>query len=144
MQFFLTVNAIIIAAIFTIFQLDKTAFDIRAVIAIGFLSLVGITLTAMALRILHGHREFYLGVLVRKSLLEKELGFYDTTIRGVDLSLPWSIASQDLAELIQDPSGWQRRWLWRGKVTPFLRYTYLVIIAIYVLISAALVLSLFW
>ncbi|MBI1923856.1 hypothetical protein HYR99_06360 [Candidatus Poribacteria bacterium] len=137
-QFFLTVNAIIIAAIFTIFQLDKTPFDIRRIVAISLLAVVGLVLTVMALRILRGHREFYLGVLVRKSLLEKELGFYDVTLSCVDFSLPWQILPQDLTELIKDPIEWQRRWLWRGKVTPFLRYTYLVVIAIYVLILVAL------
>lgn len=71
---------------------------------------------------------------MRKSLLEKELGFYDVSIHGVDLSLPWQISPSDLAELTQDPIKWKRRWLWRGQVTPLLRAAYQGVMGVYIAI----------
>jgi hypothetical protein len=131
-RFFLTVNGIIIAAIGSVFVREHNTLETGVTIAA--LAVFGLILTIIALHILGGHREYYLAMLVRKTLLESELGFYDVKLYGVDLSLPWRVEEQDLKELKNNPVEWQKQQMWRGKITPYLRYTYWMVIAIYVVI----------
>jgi len=52
-------------------------------IIIVILAIIGLFLTLIAISILGKQRGYYLEMLLRKTLLEKELGFYDVHIHGV-------------------------------------------------------------
>src|SRR4051794_21671680 len=57
------------------------------------IALCGITVTLAARFMLKRHRIYYLEMLVKKSLLEKELGLYERRLAGsaVDWALPWRL-----------------------------------------------------
>jgi len=129
-RFFLTVNGIIVAAIIAIFRLDRT---LPMGIIIAILAIIGLFLTLIAINILGKHREYYLGMLLRKTLLEKELGYYDVHIRGVDLSFPWSVDVQYIDDMALDPNKWKKEQRFRkGTISRLLWLTYWLFVAIYI------------
>jgi hypothetical protein len=132
-RFFLTVNGIIVAAIFALYRIEGGT--VTGVI-ISVLAGLGLFLTAVADRILAKHRQYYLEMLLRKTLLEKELGFYESNIAGVDLSFPWKVDAKDLDE-IRDSEKWKTDQSWRpGTISRLLKVTYRVFIAFYVVALA--------
>jgi hypothetical protein len=70
-RFFLTVNGIVIAAAFGISKLQDK--DVLTGVLIASLAAVGIIVTLIARTILAKHRDYYLGILIRKTLIEREL-----------------------------------------------------------------------
>jgi hypothetical protein len=106
---FLTANSFLFVAI-----AGLLAFGVpgaRAQWLVVVLSATGIALTLVARYILRRHRNYYLQMLLRKSLLEWELGFYDTKLCGsnTDLAFPWRLTPEVVQELKRDPEPWIQR-----------------------------------
>lgn len=134
-RLFFTINGLVATIMGVV---GRQAEYVQDGVAVGALAIIGLVLSAIALRVLSMHWSTYLGVLVRKTLLENELGFYRTQVRGVDLSLPWSVEGSDgsLGALLRDPRAWydrQRKW---GGLLLLLSLMYVVVMAVY---AAALV-----
>lgn len=130
-RFFVTVNGIIVAAIFAIFRLDWT---LRTGVAIVILAGIGLFLTLIATSILEKHRNYYLEMLLRKTLLEEELGFYESHLQGIDLSFPWKADVKDINEIVADPDKWKAKQRWHhGTISRLLRMTYWLFIVLYVI-----------
>lgn len=132
-RFFLTLNGIIVAGIIAIFRFIP-GFQTGLIIAV--LTILGLILTIIATSILGKHRDYYLQMLLRKTLLEKELGFYSIHINGVNLSFPWSVEERYVtSEIVTDPVKWRMEQRFRsGTITRLLRLTYWIFIGIYVAI----------
>jgi hypothetical protein len=113
--FFLTVNAVLVAALATLYgtwlargpQAPSGPLWIML-----FLGLVGLLFTWQAMLILSRHREYYLGMQLLKSLIEKDLGFYDILLGQTDLSFPSRVPAEHLPQLFADPIEWlhDRKW----------------------------------
>jgi hypothetical protein len=104
---------------------------------------LGIFLTLAGRYILKRDRVYYLQMLLKKSLLEDELGFYQIKFSGseTDLSLPWRLSPEVFAELRQNPAEWTARQIrGPGTIARWLFVTYEVLLAIY----ALALLSLLW
>jgi hypothetical protein len=145
-RFFLTVNGIIIAAIFAVFarywtpQGDEKSHILAGTIVI--LSGIGLFLTVIAVRILKKHRDYYLNMLLLKTLLEKELGFYEPDFQGIDLSFPWKVEHKSVDKALKEPDKWitSQRWR-RGTISRMLWMTYWFFIALY---GVAIIAALHW
>lgn len=132
-RFFVAANAVIGAAGFA---LMRDAPTVKNGVAILLLAVFGALVTVAALFILRGHRDYYLGVLVRKTLLERQLGFYEVRLAGLDISLPWNVPSRFVDDVERDAEQWMTRHRWRGKITWLLRLIYLVIVALHAAVAA--------
>ncbi len=110
-RFFTTVNGILLAGVF---GLSRTGISPWAA---GWLtvclSLIGAFLTVTGHYILTRHREYYVNMLLRKSLIEEELGLYERRLGSVDMSFPWSVPAEFLHRLRSDPGGWIQEQLSR-------------------------------
>lgn len=140
-RFFLTVNGIVIAATFGIGKSQDK--DVLTGVMIASLALVGLFLTIIARSILAKHRDYYLAMLVRKTLIEREFGFYDQGLTGIHMSFPWNVDKQFLDCLASNPSHWLSEQKRRsGTITRLLFLVYEVVIGIHLLILLAAVLGL--
>src|SRR4051812_8310244 len=70
MKFFLTINGFIMVLFVTFMVIHST-------LVLFLLAMLGLLLTLVARYILKRNRVYYLQMLMKKTLLEKELGFYD-------------------------------------------------------------------
>jgi hypothetical protein len=140
-RFFLTVNGIVIAATFGIAKIQDK--DALTGVMIASLAVVGLIVMFIARSILAKHRDYYLAMLLRKTLIEREFGFYDQDLAGIHMSFPWNVDKQFLDCLASNPSQWlseQKRR--RGTITRLLFLVYEGVIGIHVLILLAAVLGL--
>jgi hypothetical protein len=87
---------------------------------IGFVALFlcAAFVLVVARYILKRNRTYYLQMLLKKTLLEDELGFYREKFPDTetDLAFPWRLTPEVVAELKKDPDGWIRKSI-RGKGT---------------------------
>src|ERR1043166_1783537 len=98
------------------------------------LSLLGAYLTLTARYILKRHRIYYLQMLARKSLIEDELGFYQTKIAGtaMDLAFPWRVTPEVVAEIKRNPEAWvEKNGSGEGTIAQWQFLIYEVLIALY-------------
>src|SRR2546430_2453377 len=102
MTLFLGMNALLLGAVIFLGLMDPNGLG-GAVVC-----LLGIFLTLGGRFMLKRHRIYYLEMLAKKSLLEKELGFYDRTLAGskIDLALPWRLKPEVVAEIAQNCEAW--------------------------------------
>ena len=122
-RFFLAVNGVIIAAFFAI--AGTTPATILTGSLLSGLAILGLALTLVARQILTKHRRYYLDMLLRKTLIDLDLGFYGSKIHGVTLSLPWMVAEADLSALQEDPGAWlQHQERRKGTITRLLFLVY--------------------
>src|SRR5213596_2776047 len=84
LRFFLSFNAILIAACVAVTRLQRI--NAPAAIILGILAVVGLTVTILARKIMITQRDYYLRMLFKKALFEEQLGFYDTKLSGVDMT----------------------------------------------------------
>lgn len=140
-RFFLTINGIIIAAIFAVLARYLTSDTSRTGGLVGvviILSIVGLFLSIIAIMILKKHRDYYLNMLLLKTLLEKMLGFYELDFQGIDLSLPWKVEEKDVKEALKRPDKWMAEQRWRPRtISRLLRITYWLFIVIYIIVIIA-------
>lgn len=138
-KFFLAVNGIIVAAIATVF---KDGDESQSFAVISTLAVTGLLLTIVALGILKRHRTYYLDMLLKKSLIEKELGFYDIVIESTELSFQWNVPKEKLHQL-RVPETWKKSEMWRRSSIAFrLLAAYWFLIVIYALMLILLLVSL--
>jgi hypothetical protein len=88
-RFFLTVNGILLAGIAGLVKLDT--YSNGTALMVVLLGVLGLAVTLVARRILKGHRDYYTEMLLRKTLIEYDLGFYSHELSGIDLSFPWRL-----------------------------------------------------
>jgi hypothetical protein len=114
--------------------LGRQAEYVQDGIVVGVLAIIGLIVNVVAVRVLAMQWSAYLGVLLRKTVLEDELGFYRMRVRGVDLSLPWSVGGEhgSLDVLLRDPRAWYARQRRFGALFLLLCSMYAIVIAIYV------------
>ena len=140
-RFFVTVNGIIIAAAFGISKLQGR--DAITGILIVLLAVAGLLLTLTARTILTRHRKYYLQMLYRKTMIERELGLYDVRLVGSDLSFPWNVEGKYIPCMESDPSGWRDEQMRRkGTITRLLFLVYEGVICAHLLILIAAVIGL--
>jgi hypothetical protein len=133
-RLFLAINGIIIAGVLAVWRGYIANGGLIAVI----LSAVGIVITIQALMILKKNRQNFVRMQVLRGLLENELGFYNNELKGVKLLFPWGPDKDEYQKnLVNDPLGWEKGQIWRGKVTIHLRFIFLLIIGIYIAILLA-------
>ena len=105
------------------------------------LAVAGLGLTLIGRYILRRHRVYYLQMLLKKCLLERELGLYDTKLCNstTDLAFPWRLTPAVVEDLRREPEAWVEKSI-RGPGT-IARYQFLLYDALLVLYAAALLLS---
>jgi hypothetical protein len=135
-RFFLTVNGIIIAALFAVVTCYLTSeASVKVYMLMGTVGIVavgGLLLTIIAVKILKKHRTYYLNMLLVKTLLEKELGFYEINYQGIELAFPWKIDKEFNDIELQRPDRWLIRQMWRsGTISRLLWLTYWSFIVLY-------------
>jgi polyferredoxin len=126
-RFFLTVNGVLIAAGFTVARVDTptptTGLTLMALVVLG------LVFTIVALRIFTYQRRNFVEMMVQKTLIDKELGFYETNINGVDLSFPWKVDRQYVPNLQSNPSKWQKEQRWRKRsISRLLLYVFVIML----------------
>jgi hypothetical protein len=132
LRFFLSFNGILIGAALAIFKIQK--FDSNTAVVLGSLSIFGFLITLAARMILTRQRDYYNQMLLKKSLIEDELGFYQATVSGTDLSFPWKVEADDLSAIRNAASLWIREQKRRkGSITRLLFIIYETLIAFYLI-----------
>lgn len=129
-RFFWTVNGIFIAAAFTVLSKNKTSFPS---VSLSVLCLITSTLlTAVGLYILRKHRKYYISMLLKKTLIEIELGFTKHALSpGVNAAFPWVVETKYHEEMLRDPGDWLKKQVFRpGTISDKLRIVYVSMIAI--------------
>lgn len=138
-RFFLAINVVILASIFTIISGSLTP---KLSLIVALLALIGLGGTVTALRIFSRHRKYYISILLRKTLIEKEMGFYDTCLSETDLSFPWKVDREYVESLCENPKKWLSDQKWRkGTISRMLKGTYQFVGFIYVIILIVIVIS---
>ena len=136
---FLALNAVllvIIIGLLVLLPLNKGIGFLLAVVAVA-----GALLTIAARFILKRHRIYYLQMLVKKSLIEDEFGFYKTKIAGTenDLAFPWRLTPEVIAEIKQNSEAWIKKSV-RAKGTiarvQFLIYDVLIVFHAFMFVIA--------
>lgn len=77
-------------------------------LAIPLLALVGLVVTLLARGIYYKQREYYVRMLAKQLLLEKQLGFDDLKVGTLDLSFPWGTYSPGCMYLLEKDS---EKWI---------------------------------
>jgi hypothetical protein len=99
-QFFLWVDLVIL---FAIFAINRHSWFLVFLFSIG-----GFLLTLVARYILRRNRFYYVQMLLKKTLLEDDLGFYQQNFPGTntDLAFPWRVAPEKIPLLKEKPEQW--------------------------------------
>ena len=134
-RFFLTINGVIIVAIYTI------AFSFSSLNNLYFilpLAVIGFVLTIISFFILRKQRDYYINMLKTKTLLEKDLGLCEI-IDDIYLSFPWNIEKKFIDEMIKNDN-WKTEHRWRiGTISHLLMLTYLFVFIIYSIIIICII-----
>lgn len=142
LKLFLILNAFF--AISIVALLNRRPLSHPTAVLLAVLAAGGIFLTLTARYILKRHRIYYLQMLAKKSLLEKELGFYQTKFDGsaTDLSFPWRLSPEVVAEIQQNFEAWIEKSI-RARGT-MARAQFLIYEALIGLYALTLVLAMIW
>ena len=111
----------------------------QAILTVLFL--LGIGVTVIGRYLLKRNRVYYLEMLLKKTLVEYEFGFYDAKFSGTntDLAFPWRLKPEAIGELKQNPEEWVKRQV-RGPGT-IARWLFVIletVIGIYLVLIAVL------
>lgn len=138
-KFFLTINGILFAAIAALLRDAK---EVRHTLIIA-ISIIGVVVTVIAWQILARHREYYLQMLIRKTLIEDALGFSKKLLMGVDIVFPWSPLSSP-KEICSNPKVWLAAQVRRrGTISRKLFLIYEGTVAAHILIAATASMNIF-
>jgi len=129
-----------------IFALGIAAVDgpFREPIAITIMLLLGMGFAVTGRYILRRNRVYYLQMLLKKTLLEAEFGFYEVKFSGSDsdLAFPWRLKPDAIAELKTKPDEWVERQIrGPGTVARWLFVMFETIIVIYSLLLVLLLIA---
>ena len=142
LKLFLILNGFIIISISAFAWLAPANKTMALLLAA--LALVGGLLTITARYILKRHRIYYLQMLAKKSLLEAELGFYQTKFSGseTDLAFPWRLTPEVVVEIKQNFESWiQKSIRAKGTIARAQFLIYETLIGLYCLIFLFAVIS---
>jgi hypothetical protein len=72
------------------------------------IALAGLLLTVAGHYLFKRHRIYYLQMLAKKTLLEMDLGLYESRLANsqMDLAFPWRLTPEVAAEIARDPATW--------------------------------------
>lgn len=133
-RFFLTVNGILLAGAVSSIASQNSDLHLYTAILLGLLTAVGIFVTVIARQILGKHRDYYLEMLMKKTLIEKEFGFYDQKIMEQNLSFPWNVPTAYINDFLNSPAKWvNKQKTRRGTISRKLFLVYDAMIAIWIL-----------
>lgn len=142
-RFFLTVNGIVLAGFSALLRGSQHNY-VHGVMLL-FLPLIGFAVTMQARSILSRHRSYYLSMLIRKTLIEKQLGFYDFSLcelpdgQHIDLSFPWHVDRKFLAEFSKDVTQWRKDQQKRpGLISTILFNIYNCVLALHIILACAI------
>lgn len=124
-RFFLSVNAVLFAGMAALAR-ELPDSGLHACL-IAILAVAGSCGTIVARGILRGHRDYYLQMLLLKTLIEDDLGFYKAKFARteVDMSFPWKVDAEYVPRMRDDPTRWRNEQRWRnGTISLKLRYMY--------------------
>ncbi|MFX0172728.1 MAG: hypothetical protein ACFE9L_12495 [Candidatus Hodarchaeota archaeon] len=142
-RFFLIVNGVVIAALFSVFKLDWTS---EQSIIIALIAGIGGGLTLIAIIILYKHRRHYVEMLFLKTLIEDKLDFYKKfhfPELEANLSFPWKVPFKYLNYLKKFPEIWKSKHKFRRvSVSQFLLIMYWLIFILYAVIIISIILGL--
>ncbi len=136
---FLFINGFLLALVtaFAMIGADEPAGQI----ILGVLALLGIAATITGRYLLKRNRVYYLEMLLKKTLLEDEFGFYSVKFSGTnsDAAFPWRLRPESIEELKQKPEDWVRRQIrGPGTIARWLFVTLEALIGIYVVLLGVL------
>lgn len=132
-RFFLTVNAAVLAGIVALYRTEHLQIPTNP--AIAFLAIIGMAVTVVARGIFFRQRFYYVQMLARKILLDKELGFRDHKVGALDLSFPWSVDDKSIELLQTKPDDWiQDQLLPKSSIRRRLLHTYDGLLIVYTVI----------
>ncbi|MDB6028384.1 MAG: hypothetical protein JWM68_4607 [Verrucomicrobiales bacterium] len=141
-QFFLSVDVVLILASVLILR-EPTRLSVLVVLAF---TLIGIFLTLTARYILKRNRVYYLQMLLKKTLLEEEAGFYGSKFSesDTDMAFPWRLTPEVIKTLRTNPEEWiQQNIDAPATIARRLFQIYEIVIAIFgALLVAAIVIGL--
>lgn len=143
LKLFLVLNGFIFVSIFGILAVHSLGKLTAAFVFI--LCVAGISLTLAARYILKRHRIYYLQMLAKKSLLETELGFYETNLSGsqTDLAFPWRLTPEVVAEIKANSEAWiQKSIRAKGTIAQFQFLIYEMLIGLYCCVLVAILIDL--
>ena len=108
-RLFFAINGFVIAILIARLATGFWAFP--KVIEVILLSLIGIAISLAGRYLLLRHRVYYLQMLAKKSLLEMDLGFYNTKLNNteIDLAFPWRLTPEVVKEIQGDFEGWVKK-----------------------------------
>jgi hypothetical protein len=135
LKLFLFLNAFVLAGIIGTIKFHPL--EKRTTVLLLFLSLLGMSLTLVARYILKRHRVYYLQMLLKKSLIEADLGFYESKIAGsqTDLAFPWRLTPEVVSELKTQPEEWiQKSIRSKGTIARLQFLIYETLIGIYLVL----------
>ena len=103
-QFFLLVDLVILVVTFGMFWARPRFYPAFAILFVA----LGVVLTLAARYILKRNRIYYLQMLLKKTLLEKEAGFYEMKLAQseTDLAFPWRLSPEIFEMLQKNPGQW--------------------------------------
>lgn len=137
MKLFLAINGVILVLI-------TANAGLQSGVAIFIFALLGIFITLVARYILKRHRVYYLQMLIKKTLLEQELGFYDVKFEGTqeDLALPWRLTLQTISLIKADTEKWiEAQISGPGTIVRWLFHIYDVLLGFYGLILVGVLIA---
>jgi len=134
-RFFWSLNGIVIAGVFALWPKHQT--DLKAAVTATFLLGIGIALTRVGLLVLRSHRSHYVDMMLRKTLIEIELGFTNQLLRpDVPIAFPWRADKTD--DATQKPQQWVREYMFpRPSIVNTLRRVYVAFIIVDAFLIAA-------
>lgn len=112
-------------------------------IALAMLA-AGLGVAFLGAYVLKRNRVYYLQMLLKKSLLEKEFGFYEVRFSGskTDLAFPWRVAPEVLAQMKEAPEKWiNAQIMGTGTIARRLFLAYYLLMGLYI---PAIVYALMW
>jgi hypothetical protein len=111
-------------------------------IILAVLASLGIASTVVGRYLLKRNRVYYLEMLLKKTLLEDEFGFYSVKFSETnsDLAFPWRLRPETISELKQSPEQWVKRQVrGPGTIARWLFVTLETLVGIYLVLLAVLV-----
>lgn len=107
LKFFLTINSILIGAGAAVAKLQSIDWGARWILVL--LAILGFSITCIAKKVMKKQRTYYSEMLLKKALIEEELGFYATKLSNIDLSFVWGIKPEDLKHAKKSPEKWVQK-----------------------------------
>jgi hypothetical protein len=134
-KFFIAANAALLGGIITLFETRPAS------IAIPGLAVLGLTVALVALGIFSKQRLYYVQMLARTLLFDRELGFRGHKVGTLDLSFPWGTYKASTELLEKDSETWIQNELNRKSSVRWrlllMYYLVLILHAIILLVAIA-------